>query len=74
MVMLSSEQVSRILEDLAVIKSDLREHMRRTKILEDEVNDLHDAHIKLKTTFMIMGWVVAAAIPVAQLLLKKWME
>lgn len=38
---------------------DLKEHIRRTELLEDHVTILNSELIKLKTLFMVIGWIVA---------------
>lgn len=47
---------------------DLKDHIRRTEILEEEVHLLHDDRIRFKWTIMLLGWIVAATWPIIQLI------
>jgi hypothetical protein len=52
---------------------DLKEHIRRTELLEDHVTILNGELIKLKTLFMIIGWGAGALGMVAMPVLQYWL-
>lgn len=52
----------------------LKEHMRRTELLENHVTTLNGELIKLKTLFMVCGWIFASIAAVAGPLLEWWVK
>lgn len=53
-----------VISQMAAIKEDVKEHMRRTAILETEVKYLHAVASKGKVIGAILGILFAAAITV----------
>ncbi len=52
---------------------DLKEHIRRTELLEEHVTILNMELVKLKTLFMVLGWVGAGLGIIAGPLLQWWL-
>lgn len=60
--------LERIVPELAMIKTDLAYHIKRTDLLEEKQDELEKNYYQLRGFFTIAGWVLASMVAALSIL------